>query len=240
MNIYMLNKSTVLSDEQIQAWLPAFNKFVDHVRYYWPRPAHLIWCPKEHEPVEAWKVVFLDDSDQAGALAYHGLTPGGKPISSVFARTEMKNGYSVTVSACHEIAEMIADPWIADAVQVSNQYFYAKEICDPVESDSDGYEISVPGFEPVLCSNFVTPYWFSPGEVDGVLDHCRKLTKPLELLKGGYMSVCPVGRGGWTPIYAEEQGYGKPALGLHTTKFTGGYGRLERYGRERGDHPTVF
>ena len=42
MNIYVLNKSTAVTDAQIQSWLPAFNVFVEHVQAWWPRPATLV------------------------------------------------------------------------------------------------------------------------------------------------------------------------------------------------------
>jgi hypothetical protein len=33
---------------------------------------------------DGWWLVFLDNSDQAGALAYHDLTNEGLPLSKVF------------------------------------------------------------------------------------------------------------------------------------------------------------
>src|SRR5262249_31056630 len=59
-----------------------------------------------------WAVVFLDDADQPGALAYHDLTPEGLPLSKVFVRTTIQNGDLVSVSASHELVEMLVDPAI--------------------------------------------------------------------------------------------------------------------------------
>jgi len=224
-NIYVLNKSTVLSDKEIQGWIPAFYQFIKDVRRYWPRPANIVWCSKDKEPAEAWKLVFADVSDEAGALGYHDFTPGGRPVSYVFAKDDISDGYSPTVTATHEIAEMIADPWISELFQVSNQYNYAKEIGDPVEADNYGYEITVPGFDPVLCSDFVLPNWFIPGSPPKY-DHTGNVTQPLQILSGGYMSVQSTGA--WNQIDHE---------GNIADKSKRGYGRLERYGRDRGDHP---
>lgn len=222
MNIYVINKSAVLSDDEVIAWMPAFNVFLEDVRRWWPRAAKLVWCPKTQEPTEAWKVIFADTSDQAGALGYHDFTPDGRPISYVFAADDQKYGYSVSVTATHEIAEMIADPWISQLFQVTNTKFYAQEIGDPVEDDQFGYKITVPGYAPVLCSDFVTPKWFIPGST-GVLDHSHHCTQPLQLLEGGYMSVFTSGKG-WDQIYAKKS---------QGQKTKNGYGRLERYGRNR-------
>src|SRR5438132_13860833 len=71
--------------------IAAMQEYVDkHVAPIWGTPARLI---KSTDFVkDAWAVVFLDDADQPGALAYHDLTPGGLPLSKVFVRTTIKNG----------------------------------------------------------------------------------------------------------------------------------------------------
>jgi hypothetical protein len=53
-------------------------------------------------------MVFLDDADQPGALAY--LTPDGLPQSKVFVKTTLENNDLVSVSASHELVEMLVDP----------------------------------------------------------------------------------------------------------------------------------
>jgi hypothetical protein len=225
MNIYLLNKSTVLKDDEVNAWVPAFNKFLGHVRYWWPRRANIIWSPVDREPKEAWKIIIADSSDQAGALGYHDFTPNGRPISYVFAADDLKYGYSPTVTTTHEIAEMIADPWISDVIQVSDQYFYAKEICDPVEADDLAFEITIEGYDPVLCSDFVLPNWFIPGSV-GMFDYMKHVTKPLKILPKGYMSVFVSGQG-WKQINQKNA--------EHTDPKDSPYSRLDRYSRPRPD-----
>lgn len=229
MNIYVLNKSSALLDSQIQSWIPAFNKFIGHVRTYWPRPATAVWCDRTKEPSKAWKLVFADTSDVAGALGYHDFTPDGRPISYVFVVDDLRYGYNPTVTATHEICEMIADPWISQAFQVNNSQFYAQEIGDPVEADELGYTIEVPGFPPVVCSDFVLPNWFIPGAPPkyDFLDHC---TKPLQIKPGGYMSIYQ--SGSWHQVYAQTDETIKK-VNTNNAK-QDGYGRLERYARDRG------
>jgi hypothetical protein len=225
MNIYLLNKSTVLADDVVQAWVPAFNKYVGLVRRWWPRAVNIVWSPVSREPQNAWKVVIADHSDQAGALGYHDFTPNGRPISYAFAADDIDMGYSVPVTITHEIAEMIADPWIADAIQVSDKYFYAKEICDPVEAENLAFEVEVEGYDPVLCSDFVLPNWFIPGS-KGLFDHMKHVTEPLQILPEGYMSVFVSGKG-WTQINHQNAEHDNPK--------DSPYSRLDRYSRDRPD-----
>lgn len=228
MNIYVRNESTVLGDDLIESWMPAFNLFVSHVRYWWPRSAKLIFT--ENVPTLSWQLVFADTSDEAGALGYHDFTPDGRPISYVFAADDQKYGYSPTVTATHEIAEMIADPWISQVFQISDTDFWAQEICDPCEADEFGYEIN-----GVLCSDFVTPRYFIPDSGGGyTFDHTRHITQPLQLLSGGYMSIFVSGKG-WKQIYADKV-TGRLSHGEfgQALKPKDGFGRSEKYGRERG------
>ncbi len=199
MKLYVVNESTVVSDAELASWLPAFKVYVNHVRAYWPRPTTLEVAAKGAIPDDGWTLLLLDDADQAGALGYHDYTPGGKPISKCFCKTDQQAGYSQTVTITHELAEMMVDPWISELFQVSDTQLYAKEVGDPVEADEFGYHISAGGQQPVLVSDFVTPAWFIPGHPGPVYDHAKHCTAPLQILAGGYMSVFVSGRG-WTQI----------------------------------------
>jgi hypothetical protein len=194
-----------------------------------------VYIDKSHEPKLAWKVIIADTSDEAGALGYHDFTPDGRPISYVFVKDDLKYGYSPTVTATHEIAEMIADPWISQLFQISDTQFFAQEIGDPVEDDSLGYEIKVDPYPSVLCSDFVTPRWFVPGSEGYILDHCQKVDKPLELLPGGYMSVFTSGHG-WNQIYAQKD-TGTLSKVMSKQKLKGRYSRAYKYGRTREHRP---
>ena len=54
----------------------------------------------------------LDDSDQASALGYHDMTSEGLPLGKVFGTTNLKFGTNWTVTASHELLEMLGDPSI--------------------------------------------------------------------------------------------------------------------------------
>lgn len=168
----------------------------------WELSADLFLCSSEsNPPPDAWEVVILDDSDQAEALGYHELTPHGLPLGKVFAASDLANGTSWTATASHEILEMLADPWINECVEFptpnGESQFYAKEVCDACEADVYGYKIG-----NVLVSDFVTPAWFVPGGWPGrAFDAMGNLTRPFQLLPGGYISV--YGRDGWSQLTAE-------------------------------------
>lgn len=184
MNIYIINESTVISDEQIHETVPALIVYSRHIRTWWGtmQPGIIFGKPAIDR---AWQIVIVDDADQAGALGYHDLTSDGRPISYIFAKTAQDHGYDWQITLTHELAEMIMDPYIMRCEQTGDARFHALELCDPVEDDSLGYQISAGGFPPVNVSNFITPYWFVP-DATGTFDHQKKCTKPLEVLKGGY------------------------------------------------------
>lgn len=184
MNIYVTNDSTVLTNAEVQAALPAFQRQCWHVRYWWGAWARLLFVGTP--PVsDSWQINILDDSDMAGALGYHDYTPGGRPVSKVFAKTDQQYGLSWTVTFSHELCEMLVDPWISTAMQTDNNRFYALELGDPVEADALGYTITTKNAKPVLVSDFVLPNWFIPGS-PGKYDYRGHCTEPLEVLKGGY------------------------------------------------------
>ena len=88
--IAVINESTVISDVNVQAMLPAFTHQwnLDLLPIWRVENAEFSFVPKGHKPAaNTWWLVFLDNSDQAGALAYHDLTNQGLPLSKVFVKT---------------------------------------------------------------------------------------------------------------------------------------------------------
>jgi len=70
---------------------------------------------------------------QPGALAYHDLTPDGLPVSKVFVKTTLDNNDLVSVSASHELVEMLVDPAINMMTTGPDpKTMYAYESADPV------------------------------------------------------------------------------------------------------------
>jgi hypothetical protein len=109
--IACFNRATVALGVNFNALIAAMQAYVNqHIVPIWDTPAKLI---KTTDFVkDAWAMVFLDNADQPGGLAYHDLTPGGLPLSKVFVKTTLADGELVSVSASHELVEVLVDPAI--------------------------------------------------------------------------------------------------------------------------------
>jgi len=103
-------------------------------------------------------------------------------------------GQKVSVTACHELAEMLVDPAINLCATGPGSVFYAYETADAVEE----VEFTIRG---IPMSDFVYPAWFEgfrkPNSAQ--FDYARKVKRPFQILPGGYMSVFKNGR--WTQVF---------------------------------------
>ena len=207
--VSIINQCTVLTDVQVQPVVNALQVQVHRdFAPAWGIDAELIFVPKGHTPdPTTWWLVLLDDSDQAGALGYHEVTPTGLPIGKVFAKTDIDYKLKWSVTASHELLEMLSDPDInlTTFLQVSNYggYLYAYENCDSVEDDAYAYNIN-----GVDVSDFVLPIYFQPSIPATKWDFCGHLKGPVpQMLPGGYLSQFAVGLpgqpAGWTQINAQ-------------------------------------
>src|SRR5271167_2705526 len=206
LQIAVVNESTVIADADVQAMLPAFGQqWNNDLQPVWGvGEASFTFIPKSQSPAAGrWWVVFLDDSDQAGALAYHDLTNEGLPISKVFVKTILADKASVSVGATHEICEMAVDPWLNSAYQDPQGVFWAGEVCDPVEDDQYGYEIG-----GVLVTDFVTPNWFAHEYAQAVIDFKGHANAAFQVLTAGYAQK-------FDPTKGWEQITGTKALHTH-------------------------
>lgn len=209
--IAVLNQYTALSDDAVQTVVAALQIQV-HQDFApaWGIDADLTYYPSgQTPPLDSWQLIIFDDSDQAGALGYHDLTPSGFPLGKVFAGTDKKYNSSWSVTASHELLEMLGDPDInlCALVESGNTAgtLYAYEVCDACEDDQYGYKVSVGGTD-VLVSDFVLPSWFETFHPAGTLyDFQKKITQPFQLLPGGYISIFKIGSGsGWTQETAKD------------------------------------
>jgi len=207
--ISVINASTVLSDSEIQPVVDALQQQVSNeFRSAWGIDAELTFVPSGTPPPQGtWWLSLLDDSDQAGALGYHDLTPEGLPLGKVFAGSDLKYGNSWSVTASHELLEMLADPNINLTVLVQSSdtagRLYAYEVCDACEADANGYNIG-----NVQVSDFVFPSWFEDFRAQGStqFDQSNNIKAPFQLLAGGYIGVFDVNSGsGWHQVTSEKR-----------------------------------
>ena len=195
--IACFNKAETKLGVDFSALIAAMQVFIDgHVAPVWGTPARLI--KTNNFKKGAWAMVFLDDADAPGALAYHDLTPDGLPISKVFVKTTLENKELVSVSASHELVEMLVDPAInLMTTGPDPKLMYAYESADPVEA------LSFP-VNGIPMTDFVYPSYFEifhkPGSVP--FDHLKKVSKPFQLLSGGYQIIFKNGK--WTQIYGSK------------------------------------
>lgn len=207
--VSIINQSSVLTDEQVKPVVDALQIQVHRdFAPEWGIDADLIFVPQHITPdATTWWLVILDDSDAAGALGYHELTPTGFPIGKVFAKTDIQYNLKWSVTASHELLEMLSDPDInlTTFVQTSNTsgVLYAYENCDAVEADELGYDIN-----GVAVSDFVLPCYFQETMPSQKWDFCGHLTGPIpNMLPGGYLSqfiVGPNAHNGWTQINMQK------------------------------------
>jgi hypothetical protein len=192
--IACFNQATTPLGVDFDHLIAAMQEYIDaHVAPVWATPAKLVKS-KDFVP-GAWAMVFLDDADQPGALAYHDLTPDGWPLSKVFVRTTIKNGDLVSVSASHELVEMLVDPAINMMTTGPDpKVMYAYESADPVEA----LTFDVRG---IPMSDFVYPSYFEAFRKAGStqFDRLDKIRKPFQILKGGYQIVFRSGT--WSQVY---------------------------------------
>jgi hypothetical protein len=202
--VAIINATSILSDSDIESVIQPLQKQVTRdFAPPWGVEADLVFVAKaSNPPAGAWWLSILDDSDQADALGYHDLTAEGLPLGKVFANTDKKAGLNWTVTASHELLEMLADPDINlyAFIQTGGNTgkFYAYEVCDPCELDQQGYEI-----DGVQVSDFVYPAWFEGFRKTGStnFDHKGLIDQPFKLLSGGYGVVMEIPSGlGWYQI----------------------------------------
>ena len=203
--------------------LTALQMFVDdHFVPVWGTPAKLVKTSGFRKG--AWALAFLDDADVANALGYHDLTPDGLPLSKVFVRSTLAVKQKVSVTACHELAEMLVDPAINLAAAGPRNVFYAYETADAVEE----VEFTING---VAMSDFVYPAWFEgfhkPGSTR--FDHAGKVRRPFQILAGGYMSVFRNGE--WTQVFgspAKRRRFRQEDRRAHRSTYRGKTHRMKR------------
>jgi len=196
--IVCINKATMALGVDFDALVAAMQVFVDdHVAPVWGTPAKLV--KSTHMQPGHWSMVFLDHADHAHALAVHDLTPDGMPLARVFVATTLKHNEHVSVSASHELVEMLVDPSInMVTMHPHSKLIYGYESADPVE------EMTFP-VHGLAMTNFVYPTYFESFHKRGSVqfDHLKALTKPFEIHAGGYQGVYKGGK--WVALFGSPE-----------------------------------
>jgi hypothetical protein len=209
--ITVIDKTDKAKDWKVtpQQMVETCQTFVD--KYFAPRwgtPCQLK-LGTDFEPGN-WAMAFFDVSDQAGVLGYHDLTPDGLPLAKIAVSAVLAAGKQVTITATHELSEMLIDPGANLIVQGgSDSTLFAFEVCDPVEEDT----FKIGDFD---VTNFVYPGWFAAAggsryvDPDGKLDQLGNVKSTFEIPARGYMPIFKDGQ--WTQIFGsldKEQDFRK-------------------------------
>lgn len=201
------NLSTDTTDADVQTWTAALKKQIDRdVFPAWGKSVQFVFVPKGITPPRAdWYAVFIDTSDQAGALAYHEVGPNNEPLSRIFTVTERQAGESPSVGYSHELLECISDPdantTIMGVDAQGKPALFFLENADPVES-------SVYQIDGVTLSDFVFPQWFGKAGGAGAgpgFDQLQQCHKAFEIVPGGYSELSYDGGQTWVTVQKDTK-----------------------------------
>jgi hypothetical protein len=138
-------------------------------------------------PPTVWQVNVVKELPP-GEGGYHWVDGKNQPFANILG------GPGWTVTASHEICEMLVDPW-GNRLQRGPQILlngstqslgnmsesYLVEVCDPCEAH--GYTIL-----DVPVSDFITPEFYQTGVSGGRYSYTGNIKAPLSVLPGGYIS----------------------------------------------------
>jgi hypothetical protein len=246
-DVEVINASTLLSDKDARRGVAALQtQLRKHFAPVWDVMAdlHFVGRDRRRLPVRpaavtplaprqrakrgsngAWQLVLLDERN--ASYGYHELTRDGLPLGKVFLREAMKTRSGWTVTASHELLELLVDPETTLGTLVEDRSLgprvYSYEVCDPVQDDRFATEV-----DGVAVSDFVYPAWFEPWRKRGSarFDHAEKLRLPFQVPRGCYAMFYDVKKRTWldnwggnvTPRLAVPQGTsdrGGSRYGLH-------------------------
>jgi hypothetical protein len=203
--IACFNQAATPLGVDLDALIAAMQAYINNnVAPVWGTSANLVKTT-DFQP-GAWAMVFLDTADAPNALAYHDLTPDGFPQAKVFVKTTLDNNDLLSVSASHELVEMLVDPAINMLTTGPDRTIvYAYESADPVEA------LSFP-VNGIPLSDFVYPSYFEdfrqPGSVQ--FDQMNQVNAPFQILQGGYQLTLKDGQ--WSQIFAAKDDAKKRAF----------------------------
>ncbi len=204
-DLCLINRTSLISDARFANILPALQAQCreDFCPAWGIEVPVLHFVGRNEQPDLAhWKVWFIDISGEAGALGAHTVKDG-VPDAFVAVEDDIRYGSEISVTASHEVLEMLADPLTTRMGPTIGSRQYVIEVADATESDADGY--IRPGLDgkPVWLSNFVLPAYFglipAGGVGGGPWDFLQRLTGPCPAQRpGGYL--------GWFDLSTQQWG----------------------------------
>lgn len=223
--IAFINKSTRLGDDVLAYAAAAIDEqLVEIARFWGIEPTPVAFYAREGDlPAKQVRIMaFVDTIDVPGAEGYHDFDLG-----VVYSRVLVGDLASVSVTASHEAAEEMLDPYCDQWVDMGGGRQTAKELCDAVQGDVYTRSVSViKKSRDVPLSNFLLPKWFDPA-ASGKFDYKGNLRAPFTMSPGGYMIVRDAS-GNVDDIFARR---GRPRFGGDDARLT--FARKQENGETR-------
>lgn len=220
----IVNSSTLVTDAQGVLIVKALNSLLPKFCRDWNViPTLTTYVPKGKTTPIPRKIYLFDDATIEGVLGYHNHISGNVSYGKCFVKTVLSQGGVILYSpnpmiptvaevVCHEVFELLVNPYCNEWWDVGDsQTLYAKEPCDPVQSNALTVSILVNSstskynillrrtvrtpaiYEKVGCSDWILPAWGNPQDTKGPFNHLNTLKAPFTLDKGGYGIQMTVG-----------------------------------------------
>lgn len=206
MQVGLVDTTGKINTEIMQSVAAALNLQVTRdLPQFWPVQASVQYLPNPKKiPAGVWPVKLVK-SLPPGEGGFH-LDKHNQPYAEVIANP---GDDSWSIDASHETIEMLVDPngnrmQSSIAIEIAGQeiedgtgqFNYLVEACDPCEANNYGYQIM-----GVLVSDFITPHFYDSVTVSGArYSFTGALTKPRQILPGGYISFVNQASDEWQQI----------------------------------------
>lgn len=193
-HVALIDDTGSVARAELEQVAGALNEQVAHdFEPVWHTPRASVGAYEQAPGPNTWAIHLQRQLDEPGALGYH-TDAHNQPVAFVELTADW------TVTASHELLEMLADPFgnrlhaARAPVGVDHERLglptpahrvhYLVEVCDPPEAVS--YEVG-----GVNVSDFISHYWYrtNPPAL-GCYSHAGTCSKPREVARGGYVSFC--------------------------------------------------
>jgi hypothetical protein len=223
----IVNSSTKVTDAEGNFIVKALNTLLPNFCRDWNvAPTLTTYIPKGKTTTIPRKIYLFDDATIEGILGYHNHISGNVSYGKCFVNTILSEGGVILYSpnpmvptvaevVCHEVFELLVNPYCNEWWDIGDSHtLYAKEPCDPVQSNALTVTIPVSSevfkyniflrktlitpavYQKVGCSDWILPAWGNPHDTKGPFNHLKTLEAPFTLDKGGYGIQMTVGSAG--------------------------------------------
>jgi hypothetical protein len=100
--VAVVNQSTTDSDATVQKWIDSIKIQSDRdIARFWGGSVDFVFVKGSAPPPADWYCLITDNSDTAGALGWHDVSPNGSPIIKVFTQFEAQGAGSSSITLSH-------------------------------------------------------------------------------------------------------------------------------------------